>query len=192
MHRRRGAALEDAIIDAVFDELCDVGYAAFTIESVAARAQTGKASIYRRWPTKQDLVLGAFCIRFGSPDDTVALLGDDTTTRDAFVAFGRRIAHVCGTAGEAIRAVACEVTRSPDLAAAIDSQVHCTKRKATLQMLERGVLRGEVRPDAVDPIYAEILPALLMQQIILFNLPVTDDMIVSIVDRVLMPLIGAD
>lgn len=111
-HRRRGAVLEDAIVEAVFAELSEVGYAAFTIESVAARAQTGKASIYRRWPTKQDLVLTAFCHRFGSPesfiDDTMA----DATTRDIFVAIGRRIIDVCESAGEAIRAVACEVTRS--------------------------------------------------------------------------------
>ena len=64
-HRRRGATLERAIHEAVFTELADVGYAAFTIESVASRARTGKASIYRRWPTKQDLVLDAFCGKFG-------------------------------------------------------------------------------------------------------------------------------
>jgi len=191
-HRRRGAVLEDAIVDAVFAELSEVGYAAFTIESVAARAQTGKASIYRRWPTKQDLVLTAFCHRFGSPesfiDDTMA----DATTRDIFVAIGRRIIDVCESAGEAIRAVACEVTRSPDLATAIDSQVHCEKRLAAIRVLERGVARGEVRPDAVDPMFAEILPAMLMQQMILFNRQVDDEMLLMIVDRVLMPLIRAD
>src|SRR5690348_12742634 len=55
--RRRGAALEDAIRQAAFDELSEVGYATFSVESVAERARTGKASIYRRWPTKQALVL---------------------------------------------------------------------------------------------------------------------------------------
>lgn len=191
-HRRRGAVLEDAIVDAVFAELSEVGYAAFTIESVAARAQTGKASIYRRWPTKQDLVLTAFCHRFGSPESFVDEAMADATTRDVFVAIGRRIIEVCESAGEAIRAVACEVTRSPDLATAIDSQVHCEKRLAAIRVLERGVARGEVRPDAVDPMFAEILPAILMQQMILFNREVTDEMLLTIVDRVLMPLIRAD
>ena len=191
-HRRRGAALEDAIVDAVFAELSEVGYAAFTIESVAARAQTGKASIYRRWPTKQDLVLNAFCSRFGSPESFVDDALADATTRDIFIAIGRRIIDVCESAGEAIRAVACEVTRSPDLATAIDTQVHCEKRLAAVRVLERGVARGEVRPDAVDPMYAEILPALLMQQMILFNRPVDDETLLTIVDRVLMPLIRAD
>jgi hypothetical protein len=84
------------------------------------------------------------------------------------------------------------VTRSPDLATAIDSQVHCEKRLAAIRVLERGVARGEVRPDAVDPMFAEILPAMLMQQMILFNRQVDDEMLLTIVDRVLMPLIRAD
>jgi AcrR family transcriptional regulator len=191
-HRRRGAVLEDAIVDAVFAELSEVGYAAFTIESVAARAQTGKASIYRRWPTKQDLVLTAFRHRFGSPETFIDDAMADATTRDIFVAIGRRIIEICESAGEAIRAVACEVTRSPDLATAIDSQVHCEKRRAAVRVLERGVARGEVRPDAVDPMFAEILPAMLMQQMILFNRQIDDEMLLAIVDRVLMPLIRAD
>jgi hypothetical protein len=113
----------------------------------------------------------------------------DATTRDIFVAIGRRIIDVCESAGEAIRAVACEVTRSAELAAAIDAQVHYEKRLAALHVLERGVARGEVRPDAAQPMFAEILPAMLMQQMILFNRQVDDEMLLTIVDRVLMPLI---
>ena len=55
--RKRGVELERAIKDATIAELACGGYGSVTIESVAARAQTGKASIYRRWPTKQELVL---------------------------------------------------------------------------------------------------------------------------------------
>ncbi|HEX9230648.1 MAG TPA: helix-turn-helix domain-containing protein, partial [Jatrophihabitantaceae bacterium] len=79
-HRRRGEALERAIHAAVFTELAEVGYAAFTIESVASRAHTGKASIYRRWPTKQDLVLEAFCGKFGETMQLIEGSLDDATT----------------------------------------------------------------------------------------------------------------
>src|SRR5436305_10798418 len=65
--RRRGAALEDAIRAAAFDELTEVGYTAFSVESVAARARTGKSSIYRRWPTKAGLVLDALCTELPTP-----------------------------------------------------------------------------------------------------------------------------
>ena len=83
--RRRGAALEDAIVAAAYDELSVVGYSAFTVEGVAARAKTGKASIYRRWPTKQLLVLDALLLQLPTPADCgiAPEMPDDMSTADA-------------------------------------------------------------------------------------------------------------
>lgn len=189
-HRRRGATLERAIHEAVFAELAEVGYAAFTIESVASRARTGKASIYRRWPTKQDLVLDAFCGKFG---DTMQLiegsLDDATTTRDAMVRVGHRMCEVAGEAGEAIRAAACEMSRDAELSAALDEQVNCPKREMMLDLLKRGVARGEVRPEAASEMIAEVLPAMLMFKLILQNQVVSESTLIRIVDDIVMPLL---
>jgi AcrR family transcriptional regulator len=57
--RRRGPELEAALLDAAWDELVEVGYAKLTMESVAARASTGIAVLYRRWANKDQLVLAA-------------------------------------------------------------------------------------------------------------------------------------
>jgi AcrR family transcriptional regulator len=57
--RRRGPQLESALLEAAWDELVHVGYATLTMESVAARAHTGIAVLYRRWPNKDQLVLAA-------------------------------------------------------------------------------------------------------------------------------------
>jgi AcrR family transcriptional regulator len=57
--RRRGEELEAALLEAAWDELVAVGFAKLTMESVAARARTGVAVLYRRWPHKDDLVLEA-------------------------------------------------------------------------------------------------------------------------------------
>jgi AcrR family transcriptional regulator len=57
--RRRGAELEHALLTAAWEELAEVGFAKLTMESVADRAQTGVAVLYRRWPNKNDLVLAA-------------------------------------------------------------------------------------------------------------------------------------
>ena len=85
--RRRGAELEEAICHAAYEELTDVGFAAFTIESVAARAQTGKASIYRRWATKNALLMDAFCRGIPTPDGCrmAAEIDDSVGTRDALM-----------------------------------------------------------------------------------------------------------
>lgn len=58
-HRRRGEQLEHELLEAAWDELVDVGFASLTMESVAARGQTGIAVLYRRWANKDELVLAA-------------------------------------------------------------------------------------------------------------------------------------
>ena len=188
--RRRGVTLERAIHAAVIDELAEVGYVGFTIESVAARAHTGKASIYRRWPTKQHLVIDSYCAKFGETFDLIeGCLGDTTTTRDALVQVGRRMVQVVGDAGEAFRAAACEISRDAEFAAELEQQVNCPKRAAMLQLLRRGVARGEVRPDAACELYGEVLPAMITSRLIVQNLPIADDYLVRIVDDVVMPLL---
>jgi AcrR family transcriptional regulator len=78
--RRRGAELEDAILRAAADELREVGYDAMTFDSVATRAETSRAVIYRRWPGKAELVAAAFENRMRNVEvvapDTGSLEGD--------------------------------------------------------------------------------------------------------------------
>jgi AcrR family transcriptional regulator len=57
--RRRGAQLEAALLDAAWSELTAVGYGAFTMEGVAARAKTSRAVLYRRWPNRPELAMAA-------------------------------------------------------------------------------------------------------------------------------------
>jgi AcrR family transcriptional regulator len=176
----------------VLAELAEVGYAALTIEAVATRAKTGKASIYRRWDTKQNLVLDAFIARFGAPDDLLSslLVDTDATTRDLLLTWAAGIVRISDEAGELIRAVVGEATRDPDLAVAVEQQVRRPKHAVLVDLLRRGVDRGEVHPDALSDLYADILPALLTYRMVLNNQPVTDHEAVEIIDRVVMPLIS--
>ncbi|MGN9783439.1 TetR/AcrR family transcriptional regulator [Nonomuraea sp. ZG12] len=57
--RRHGEELQAALLEAAWDELVETGYAKLTMESVARRAHTGIAVLYRRWPNKDQLVLAA-------------------------------------------------------------------------------------------------------------------------------------
>jgi AcrR family transcriptional regulator len=57
--RRRGPELEAALLEAAWEELVESGFAKLTMESVAARAQTGVAVLYRRWANKEELVFAA-------------------------------------------------------------------------------------------------------------------------------------
>lgn len=191
--RRRGAALEDAILEAAYAELSEAGYNAFCVEDVAARARTGKASIYRRWPTKQVLVLDALCARLPTPRQCGLdlELPDTMTTAEALRMIARRISQILASPdGAVMRAIKCEAVTDPELAQAIDERFQAPRRAALLDLLRRGVARGEVRPEAVTPIVADVLPAVLTHRIVLQREPVTERTLTAIMDQVLIPLIS--
>src|ERR1700678_4159356 len=100
--RRRGEELEAALLEAAWDELVDVGFAKLTMESVAARAKTGVAVLYRRWPNKDELVLAALR-HYGTEHpvevpDTGSLRGDMIALLESFssnrVSFGAVVGAV--------------------------------------------------------------------------------------------------
>lgn len=192
-HRRRGAALEDAILEAAYAELSEAGYASFTVEGVAARARTGKASIYRRWPTRGELILDAVCSQLPMPVDCgldMAEIPDDLTTADAFRAVAGAISQVIASpAGDVIRAIKCEAVTDPELARAIDDRFQGPRREYLLRLLRRGVERGEVRPGAATVIVADVLPAVLTHRMIMQRQSVTARDLKEIMEQVLLPLI---
>ncbi|MDT4893064.1 MAG: hypothetical protein QOE97_2099 [Pseudonocardiales bacterium] len=191
--RRRGAALEDAILSAAYDELTEMGYTAFSVEAVAARARTGKASIYRRWPSKQELVMDALCQMLPTPEQCgLATVWDDaTTTADALREIARTISGVLRSpAGDAMRAVKCEAMSDPELAQAIDDRFQAPRRAAVLQLLQRGIERGEVRPEAATPLIADVLPAMLTHRILLQRETLSDRDIAAIMEQVVIPLVS--
>ena len=173
----RGAALEDAILEAAYAELSEVGYTAFTVEGVAARARTGKASIYRRWPTRGELMLDVVCSQLPTPGRlrlaAVDIL-DDVTTADALRGVARAISQVIASpAGDVMRAIKCEAVSDPELARAIDDRFQAPRREFLLRLLRRGVERGEVRPGADTQLVADVLPAVLTHRVILQREPIT-------------------
>ena len=190
--RKRGVALEDAIREAAYAELTEVGYSQFSVEAVAARARTGKASIYRRWPTKQALVLDALCAGLPTVQQCglASGLNKDMTTADALRQVARAITRVLNSpAGAAMRAVKCEAATDPELAREIDERFQAPRRAALLELLARGVQRGEVRPEAVSPLVADVLPAVLMHRVILMRERITERDITAIIEQILIPLV---
>jgi AcrR family transcriptional regulator len=192
LQRKRGAALEEAILTAAYDELTDVGYASFSVEGVAARARTGKASIYRRWPTKQLLVLDSLCGALPTAEQCGIEMefADDVTTVEALHQIAQIIASVMDSpAGKAMRAIKCEAFTDPELARTVDERFQAPRRAALLGLLRRGVGRGEVRPEAVTELVADVLPAIIGHRVILMRVAVTEKDIKAIIDEILVPLV---
>ena len=108
--RRRGQLLFEAIFEATVAELAETGYAGLAMERIAARARTSKASLYRRWPSRADLVVDA--IRHCSPE--LSHPPDTGNLREDLLSLLRGMA-TGSTARSARRCAACSPTPSPTL-----------------------------------------------------------------------------
>jgi AcrR family transcriptional regulator len=184
--RRRGDTLLAAIYAAVLEELATSGYAALSIERVAERAHTGKASIYRRWPSRLELVLDALDQTLPSMDD----LPDTGSIREDLLVVLRRIAAAMSSReGDAARACFGPGV-DEELSEAIRQRLLGPRKSAFLTLLRRAAARGDISAGAVTPRIAETGPMLLHGELLQRG-AITDGAVVEIVDEVLLPLLRA-
>ncbi len=178
--RRRGAELDDALLEAAWAEVKAVGYTKLTIERVAERAVAHKTVIYRRWPNRGALVQAALRHRLGLlagdlPDtgdlrqDVIVIL---FRYRDYLVEIGRDIIH--GLVSEM-------ADLSQDLYPAISD--------AVVIALERAAERGEARADRITPRIAALPDTLLRHEVLSPRGDASDASIAAIIDEVFLPLV---
>jgi AcrR family transcriptional regulator len=186
--RRRGPALENALLAAAWDELDQRGYDDFTVDGVAARAGTSRAVLYRRWPGKPELVHAALIAAMTRNPITVpdnGSLRDDVIDllRQANSQRGHLAVTVVTRLGSFYRDTG---TNIAELRAALEGERGASMDK----LVARAVARGEIRPDQIAGRLAQ-LPVDLLRHDVLFTLaPLTDEAIEEIVDAVFLPLVG--
>lgn len=190
--RKRGAELEDAIKNACVAELADLGYGSLTIESVASRAQTGKASIYRRWPTKQELVMDSVsCLISGPLMRLIAAPEAGVSTRDALVDVLDQVSAILsGPEADAMRSVLGESLRDQTFSGTFECDFFEPRKRALVSLLERGVTRGEVRPDAVSDVIVDMIAGTLIHRVLIRRQEPTRAALEELVDTFVMPAIS--
>jgi AcrR family transcriptional regulator len=146
MSRPRSAQSHAAILQATLELVVEDGLRATTIEGIAARAGVGKATIYRRWKTKEELFVEALrTVAFPLPDpDTGSFRGDV----EAIIAFN--LEHATRKAALLMPRLMVEAADDPELFAVMQDVLVEPRRAVLRTILRRGVERGEVRDD-VDP-----------------------------------------
>jgi AcrR family transcriptional regulator len=190
VRRRRGAALEEALLEATWQELFDTGYAALTIDGVAHRARTSRPVIYRRWASKQELVRAAVTWRFRRDNMTTP---DTGSVRGDLLALMRyanaRRAPLSAMLFYYLGPYFQETGTSPgefrrdmigDRVTAIDT------------VLDRAVGRGEIDPDRLTPRLRTLAFDLYRHEILMTLQPVPEPVIEEILDEVFLPLVRAE
>lgn len=160
------------------------GYDQLTVDAVAGAARASKATVYRRWPSKAELVLAAFIegVRL------VAVAPDTGTLRGDLLQLG----EVCGQHGRehasTIRAVMVEVSRHPALSDALQEQFLKQRKAVIRHVLQRAADRGEINRDVnADDELWDLLPGYLIFRAIIPGRPPTRRTVEALVDGFLIP-----
>jgi AcrR family transcriptional regulator len=185
--RRRGEELEAALLQATWDELAEVGYSALTIDAVAQRAGTSRTVVYRRWSTKRELAEAAVVFassrhRTELPDtgslrgDLLALMREANEKRvvlmSLFVIYMGGYFQETGTTPYDLRSLVIEGSGN------------------SLEVVfDRAVERGEVERERLTPRVMTVGPDLFRHEAMMRLGTVPDDVLVSIVDEVFLPLV---
>ncbi len=178
--------MEEAIFDAVLDELAEGGFARLTFEGVAARARTGKSALYRRWPNKTELVIETMNNRAPDASDFVetGMLREDLI---------RLVHHMTrgldGPAGIALRSLIGEAHHSPELLTSLTTRFIDPRINSIESVLVSAAARGEIDYSRVTREVIEAIPALVLQRYLLHPGPITSKFGVAMVDRVLIPIV---
>ena len=161
------------------------GYDRFSVEAVATRAKASKATMYRRWPTKADLVLAAFIEgtrESASPPNTGSLRGD-------LLEIGRATCERAREHTPTMRAVLNEMSHSPGLQAVMQEQFVLQRRLVFESVLADAVKRGEIPSAAIHEELFDLMAGYLVFRSVMSDRPPTDETVEAVVDRVLLPLL---
>lgn len=185
--RKRDHGRDPEILRATLDVLAEQGYDGMTIDEVAARCRAGKATLYRRWASKADLVLDALTQLKAPFDD----LPDTGTLRGDLVALIRTPAGADGERKARILAgVVAMLSRNPELSDAARAALVEPRARATRALLERARDRGEVAQHADLDLLSSLVSALVAYRAVIERGPVTRDYLERVIDGVLLPAAG--
>ena len=186
--RRRGQVLEAAIFKIVLQELATTGYVNFSIERVAAKAGTSKPVIYRRWPTRAQLVYAA--LRANQPLYS-SEAPDTGTVRGDLMAILRRVSEIVDEISpEVFFGLTAELLHERQ--ASPFAEVHESTVKTMAEILSRGVRRGEIAAEKLTPRLAALPFDLVRYQLMVLQQPLSARDKEEIVDRIFLPLVRAD
>jgi len=186
MSRRRGAALEDAILDAAWAELIEHGYANMTLEAVAQRAGTSRPVLHRRWPSRMKLASAALARYLALNPIEIPDLGS------VRVEMSLLLRKLSDRARPDLLRLFFDMTG--DLVDAksnfADVRAEFANDRLIRTILDRGIARGEVDPDRLTPRIVALPTDLARHEVLMTLKPLADEVIRGIVEEIFLPLVA--
>jgi AcrR family transcriptional regulator len=183
---RRGAERREAICQAVYELLSKVGYDRMTMDAIANLAKASKATIYRMWIDKPELVADSLKCHFGETQelpDTGSLRGDLLTL------MGVACEITNGGLGEVIAGVMTAAAHDERLAETLSKSLFEDKQRLHAELVARAVARGEIHPDTDPTLLHEVMHSMVSGRMLWSLGPLDDEFSVHVVDDVLIPVL---
>jgi AcrR family transcriptional regulator len=165
--RPRSERARQAILSAASVLLARDGFAAVTVEAIAAQAGVSKATIYRWWPNKAAVVTESF-LELTAPH--IEFVATGSVRADLRLQMQRLTQVLMSPSGQVIAALIAEGQADPEVAQAFLTRWVSVRRRETRGVLEQGIARGELRPDldldvVMDALYGPIYFRLLTRHL---------------------------
>ncbi len=180
-------AREDEILDATLDLLLEVGYDRLTMDAVATRSRSSKATLYRRWDGKPSLVVDAMVRAKNAPSveehDTGSLRGDLVST---FCGAHGMTREATGLLGAVLTAAASD----PEFAARFREEFIAPKLLVSRSLYQRAIERGEIAASVDVDIIAPALAGILLHRSFVLGLVPDDATVERVIDHVILPAVG--
>jgi len=177
------SARESQLLAVTLRLLREHGYDRFTVDAVATEARASKATVYRRWPSKAELVLAAFIEGVRA----VAVAPHTGSLRCDLLALGGLICEQARLHAPTLRAVLTELPRNPALSDALQHQFVDQRKELITEVLSEAVTRGEIDAAVISDELWDVLPAYLVFRSLIPGRPPTDDTVQALVDDLLVP-----
>ncbi|MET4782265.1 TetR/AcrR family transcriptional regulator [Glaciihabitans sp. UYNi722] len=188
--RKRDHTRDPEILDAALEVLAETGYDGMTIDMVAARAKAGKATLYRRWPSKGELVIDAVaCMKTGDID--YSQLPDTGTLRGDLIAMIKPHSIEDGEKKLQIMAgLMSMLSRAPELADAANQAIIEPRASVNRILMRRAIDRGEIAADCDVETLSLISPSMAAYRVLILRKTVDRAFLISLIDGVLLPAVG--
>ena len=189
---RRGRHLDESrdpdIMRAALELLAESGYDRLTMEAVAARAKAGKATLYRRWRSKAELVVDAVSSWHGAAPTTVVDTG--SLRGDLRATFLTTLTELDDFQVGVISGLLTSLRHHPELAKVFEERFVEHKMRELKTVFTRARARGEVAGGHDIELLATVGPAILFHRLLLSGKPLTRHFVCRVIDDVVLPLAG--
>ncbi|NTF34823.1 TetR/AcrR family transcriptional regulator [Rhizobium skierniewicense] len=185
--RKRDHTRDTDLLEAAIMVLAETGYDRMTMDMVAARAKAGKATMYRRWSSKPELVLEAIAHMKRDQVDLTSLPDTGTLRGDLLGLFKPKSVEESELKMKALSGLSSMLAQHQELADATNAVIVEPWTSVNRVLIQRAVDRGEISPDIDIETLAQVIPSMSAYRTVILRKSVDQQFLTAMIDNVLLP-----